>query len=116
MIADSKKHDPTREHFGFIPYMAKSYLGHLLAESFCERIISHANIVLNKSNSCLNPEEMGQLVVLRMNRGFMKYARHKYGLAMNHPSFPSADPDSYIAVDPSVITAEEMASATLVRV
>ena len=71
LIADIKKNDPMRERFGFLPYMAKTWLGRLMAESFSERMLSNANVVLNPGNMRLNPVEMEQLVVLRMNRDFM---------------------------------------------
>ena len=53
VIKDAKAYDPDRTRFGFIPFMAKTYLGRLLAESFCEWMISHANIVMSKCNSFL---------------------------------------------------------------
>ena len=71
LIAEIKKRDPERERYGFLPYMAKTWLGRLMAESFSERMLSNANIVLNPGNMRLNPIEMEQLVVLRMNRDFM---------------------------------------------
>ena len=48
IIKDAIASDPDRSKFGFIPYMAKTYLGRLLAESFCERMISIANIVMSE--------------------------------------------------------------------
>ena len=51
--------------------MAKTWLERLMAESFSERMLSNANIVINPGNMRLNPVEMEQLVVLRMNRDFM---------------------------------------------
>ena len=71
LIAEIKKRDPERERYGFLPYMAKTWLGRLMAESFSERMLSNANIVINPGNMRLNPVEMEQLVVLRMNRDFM---------------------------------------------
>ena len=53
IIKDAKAYDPERTKFGFIPFMAKTYLGRLLAEPFCERMISHANIVMSKCNAFL---------------------------------------------------------------
>ena len=41
----------------------------LLASSFSERVNSCANLVLTDGNSLLGHDEMGKLVVLRMNRG-----------------------------------------------
>jgi hypothetical protein len=58
--------------------MAKTWLGRLLAESFAERIFSNCNIVLTSGNMSLNPIEMGQLVVLRMNKRFMQYMKKHY--------------------------------------
>ena len=78
VLADAKKKDPDMSKFGFIPYMAKTWLGRLLAESFAERIFSNCNIVLTPGNMSLNPIEMGQLVVLRMNKRFMQYMKKRY--------------------------------------
>ena len=54
-------------------------LGALSAESYCERVISCANNVMNKGNTLLNDVELEQLVVLRMNCEFMQYMRKHYG-------------------------------------
>jgi len=77
-IADIKRLDPERKRYGFLPYMAKTWLGRLMAESFSERMISNANIVITPGNMRLNPVEMEQLVVLRMNRAFMAYCKLHY--------------------------------------
>ena len=70
-----------------------------------------------KGNSCLNPEEMGMLVVLRMNRAFMKYMRAKHGTVTKFKGFPVVDElEQYIGVDPSTITEEEFKSAFVVPV
>jgi hypothetical protein len=64
--------DPDRSRFGFIPHMATGFEGSvasLLASSFSERVNSCANLVLTDGNSLLGHDEMGKLVVLRMNRG-----------------------------------------------
>lgn len=74
LIADIKKQDPDRKKYGFLPYMAKTWLGRLMAESFSERMLSNANIVITPGNMRLDPVEMEQLVVLRMNREFMASA------------------------------------------
>jgi hypothetical protein len=85
--------------------MAKTWVGRFLAESFSERMISHANIVMKPGiratnilqliclcskqcinqhsgpfvgNCTLNPKEMEMLVVLRMNRRFMEYMRTRH--------------------------------------
>ena len=58
-FADAKLKDPERKKFGYIPFMAKTWLGRLMSESFAERMFSNANIVITPSNMCLNPIEMG---------------------------------------------------------
>ena len=105
MIKDAIKADPDKTRFGWIPYMAKTWVGRFLAESFSERMISHANIVMKPGicatnilqliclcskqcinqhsgpfvgNCTLNPKEMEMLVVLRMNRRFMEYMRTRH--------------------------------------
>ena len=78
VLRDAKAMDPDMAKFGYIPYMAKTWLGRLLAESFAERMFSNANIVLTPGNMSLNPTEMGQLVVLRMNRRFMHYMKKTF--------------------------------------
>ena len=66
---------------GYIPLMAScssGQLGALNAESFCERVLSCANDVLTEGNTLLSDEELEMLVVLRMNRKFMKFMRQHY--------------------------------------
>ena len=54
-------------------------IGALNAESFCERVLtSCANDVLTEGNTLLSDEELEMLVVLRMNREFMKFMRTHY--------------------------------------
>ena len=74
--------DPTREKFGFLPYMAtgsKASVGSHLASSFAERINSAANLILTTGNTLLADDEVDMLCVLRMNRAFMQYMRDNYG-------------------------------------
>ena len=52
--------------------------GALNAESFCERVLSCANDVLTEGNTLLSDEELEMLVVLRMNRKFMRFMREHY--------------------------------------
>ena len=71
--------DPTREKFGFLPYMATgscASISKMLAQSFAERVNSAGNLVLTKGNTLLGDEEVSMLVTLRMNREFMIYVRH----------------------------------------
>ncbi|KAL1510189.1 hypothetical protein AB1Y20_006519 [Prymnesium parvum] len=73
--------DPLRLAYGWLPSMAlcsRGQIGTLLAECFCERILSQANLVLQDGNTLLCNEELEMVVVLRMNRKFMRYMRQHY--------------------------------------
>ena len=73
--------DPNEKVYGKLPLMAScssGQIGALNAESFCERVISGANLVLDDGNTLLGDEELSMLVVLRMNREFMEYMRANY--------------------------------------
>ena len=73
--------DSDRRLYGWIPRMAScSYaqIGALNAESFCERVLSCANLSLTEGNTMLGVEELEMLVVLRMNRKFMDFMRAHY--------------------------------------
>ena len=70
--------DPTREQWGFLPLMAcasKGQIGSLQAESFCERVISAANLVLDEGNCQFSDHMIEMLVILRINRKFMEFMR-----------------------------------------
>mmetsp|Transcript_17226 Transcript_17226/g.55920 ORF Transcript_17226/g.55920 Transcript_17226/m.55920 type:complete len:852 (-) Transcript_17226:375-2930(-) len=70
--------DPT---FGLLPKLARASrgsIGTLPAESFCERIISAANLILTEGNTLLGTEELDMLAVLRMNREYIEYLREKH--------------------------------------
>ena len=73
--------DPLRLAYGWLPRMAlcsRGQLGSLLTESFCERILSQGNLVMTDGNTLLSDEELEMVVVLRMNRSFMRYMRAHY--------------------------------------
>ena len=75
------KSDPDRKIYGHIPFMAScSYasIGALNAESFCERVLSAASLVVTDGNTLLSPEEVEMLSVLRINRRFMEICRSKF--------------------------------------
>ena len=65
--------------YGYIPLMASAHLGALNAESFCGRVLRAASHVLTEGNSLLHDEELEMLVILRMNREFMRFMRHNHG-------------------------------------
>ena len=65
---------------GLIPLMAscsKGQIGALNAESFCERVLSQANLVMTDGNTLLSDEELEMIVILRMNREFMEFMREQ---------------------------------------
>ena len=73
--------DPGRVKYGFMPMLAgcgDGQIGALNAESFAERIISGANLVMNDGNTLLGDKHLEMLVVLRMNRSFMEFMRKHY--------------------------------------
>ena len=78
---DLTKNDPLGEMYGYLPEMAScsgGEIGALNAESFSERVLSHANDVMDKGNTLLGDEELEMLTVLRMNRSFMEFMREHY--------------------------------------
>jgi len=75
------KVDPDRSRFGFLPLMAgccDGQIGALNAESFAERVISGANLVMTNGSTLLGDKRLEKLVVLRMNREFMEFMRREY--------------------------------------
>ena len=53
-------------------------VGSLLSSSFCERINSQGEIVLDKSNSSLGPDMVSVLTTLRMTREFARKLERLY--------------------------------------
>jgi len=73
--------DQSRAMLGFLPDMAGCSDGQidaLNAESFAERAISGANLVMTDGNTLLGDKELEMLVVLRMNRELMEFMRREY--------------------------------------
>ena len=67
--------------YGYLPEMAscsEGEVGCLNAKGFSERILSHANDVMDKGNTLLGDEELEMLTVLRVNRKFMEFMRANY--------------------------------------
>ena len=65
-----------RAKFGFLPLMAgccDGQIGAVNAESFTERIISYANLVMADGSTLLNGKTLEMLVVLRMKRSLMVF-------------------------------------------
>ncbi len=81
------REDQDRRRFGYLPLMAScsdGELGALNAESYAERIISCANLILDDGNTLLGDQELEMLVVLRMNRSFMLHMRQNYSKEVKH--------------------------------
>ena len=91
-----EENDKERRLYGFIPLMATcSYgqIGALNAESVCERVLSCANDVMTDGNTVLGDEELEMLVILRMNREFMKYMRENFNhLTKDHFTRTAVNP------------------------
>ena len=67
--------DPGQRSYGFIPLMAacsSGQIGALNSESFCKRVLSAGNLVVDEGNTLLDPEEVEMLTVLRINRTFIE--------------------------------------------
>jgi hypothetical protein len=65
---------------GFIPPWPAALLASLAGaqaadESFCERVLSPANLVLTEGKTCLSSTTIEMLVILRINRTFMEFMR-----------------------------------------
>ncbi len=68
-----------------IPSMAscsEGQLGAVNAESFCERVISCANVVMPDGRTLLAYDELEMVVMQRMNKDFMAYMRATYPLVV----------------------------------
>jgi Rad3-related DNA helicase len=58
-------------------------MGCLMGSSFCERVNSAGNQVVVAGNTMLSDDYIKKLVVLRMNREFMKFMRREYTLNLH---------------------------------
>jgi len=70
--------------FGYLPTMALANIGAMNAESFCERILSCASLVVTDLHTSLDHEEMRILTMLRMNKSLMEYMRKEYDNLHSH--------------------------------
>ena len=53
-------------------------IGRLLASGFAERVNSQGNLTLDEGNTLLSDEEVDMLVMLRMNRDFLRFMRENF--------------------------------------
>ena len=63
----------------------------LNAESFCERCLSCANMVVAEVNTLLLDVEVRMLVILRMNVHFMEFMREHYVHVVGNQSYLEDD-------------------------
>ena len=54
------------------------------AESFCERILSCASLLVTDLHTSLDHEEVRMLTMLRMNKSLMEYMRKEYDNLNSH--------------------------------
>ena len=64
--------------FGYLPRMALANIGAMNAESFCERTLSCASLIVTDLYTNLSREEVRMLTMLRMNVSLMEYMRGEY--------------------------------------
>ena len=58
--------------------MALANIGAMNAESFCERTLSCASLIVTDLHTSLSREEVRMLTMLRMNVSLMEYMRAEY--------------------------------------
>jgi hypothetical protein len=66
--------DPIRSKYGYLTVMASSsegQIGNLPAESFCERVFSNCNLILDDFSIRMCPDMVDILSTLRTNEKFM---------------------------------------------
>jgi len=69
---------------GYIPQLALTVLGNNMAQSFCERMISAANLIMHLGATCIGEQYLGRLCVLRMNREYMEFMKLYYPNLATH--------------------------------
>ena len=70
--------DRDKSQFGYFPRMVLANIAVMNDESFCERTLSCANLIVTDSHTSLSREDVGILTMLRMNVSLMEYMRTEY--------------------------------------
>ena len=73
-----------QSQFGYLPTMTLVNIGVMNTESFCERILSCASLVVTDLHTSLDHEEVRMLTMLRMNKSLMEYMRKEYDNLHSH--------------------------------
>jgi hypothetical protein len=66
---------PARSDLGHLPRIAETEVGSLLAAPYSERENSQAKLATAGGRALLAPGELGQVAVLKMNRGFLQFMK-----------------------------------------
>ena len=59
--------------FGYLHRMTWANIGTMNTESFCERILSCASLVVTDLHTSLDYDEVRMITMLRMNKSLMEY-------------------------------------------
>jgi hypothetical protein len=70
--------------FGYLPRMSLANIDAMNAESFCERILSCAGLVVTDLHTSLDHDEVRMLTMLRMNKYRLEYMRNEYDNLHSH--------------------------------
>ena len=84
VCAEYRHAELQRGKYGYMPELAYCTIGGCLSESYCERVLSQANLVLTKGNTRLDVEKVRKLVVVRMNDKFLRWAKKIYSAQLSH--------------------------------
>ena len=85
VLLDSAKHYSKGNGlcFGLLPLMckvSKCQLGSLMSQSFAERMNLRGKLIVTENIVCLKHNTLEKLVVLKMNKTFIKHCRQKKAL------------------------------------
>jgi hypothetical protein len=78
-----------KDKYGYMPALAYCIVGGCLSESYCERVLSQANMILTKDNTRLGIDTVRKLVILRMNAKFLRWAKCRSGVSVLDAQIPA---------------------------
>ena len=81
LLDSAKKYSESNDLcFGLLPLMckvSKFQLGSLMSQSFAERMNSRGKLIVTENRACLKYNSLKKIVVLKMNKIFIKHCRQK---------------------------------------
>ena len=84
LLDSAKKYSESNDLcFGFLPLMckvSKCQLGSLMSQSFAEIMNSRGKLIVTENRVCLKHNTLEMLVVLKMNKTFIKHCCQKKAL------------------------------------